>query len=78
CGPVSFIGLAVPHIARLLIPVSDHRILLPSTILMGAVVALACNLFCVLPGGGGIIPLNAVTPIIGSPVIIYIIMRNRS
>ena len=78
CGPVSFIGLAVPHIARLLIPVSDHRILLPSTVLMGAVVALACNLFCVLPGGGGIIPLNAVTPIIGSPVIIYIIMRNRS
>lgn len=77
CGPVSFIGLAVPHIARLLVPTSDHRVLLPSTVLMGAIVALACNLFCVIPAGGGMIPLNAVTPIIGAPVIIYIIMRNR-
>lgn len=77
CGPVSFIGLAVPHIARLLIATDDHRVLMPFTIVMGAVIALGCNLLCVLPANGGIIPLNAVTPIVGAPVIIYIILRGR-
>lgn len=77
CGPVSFVGLAVPHIVRLLLPTSDHGILMPATILMGAIVALVCNLLCVLPWGGGMMPLNAVTPIIGAPMVIYIIMRKR-
>ncbi len=77
CGPVAFIGLAVPHIARLLLHTDNHRSLLPATILSGAVVALACNLLCVLPGESGVIPLNAVTPLIGAPVIIYIIVKAR-
>ena len=77
CGPVSFIGLAVPHIVRLFIRVSDHRVLVPVTMAMGAVVALGCNLLCVLPAGGELLPLNAVTPIIGAPVVIYIILRNQ-
>lgn len=77
CGPVAFIGLAVPHVARLLLGTANHRSLLPVTILCGGVVALLCNLLCVLPGESGIIPLNAVTPIVGAPVIIYVIVRQR-
>ncbi len=75
CGPVAFIGLAVPHIARMVIGTENHRQLLPTTILMGGIVALVCNIISVLPGDAGIIPLNAVTPLIGAPVIIYVIMR---
>ena len=77
CGPVAFIGLAVPHIARLLLTTDNHRVLLPATILCGAVVALICNLICFLPGESGVIPLNAVTPLIGAPVIIYVIACKR-
>lgn len=76
CGPVSFIGLAVPHIARLFVGTEDHRILLPATLLTGAAIALLCNIICVLPQQM-IIPLNAVTPLFGAPVIIYIILRRR-
>lgn len=76
CGPVAFIGLAVPHIVRLLITTDNHRQLLPATLLCGAVVALICNLICYLPGERGVIPLNAVTPLIGAPVIIYVIARS--
>ena len=77
CGPVSFIGLAVPHIARLVLGSSNHKILLPVTILIGAVIALICNLLCVLPGEAGIIPLNAITPVLGAPVIIYVIVNQK-
>ena len=77
CGPVSFIGLAVPHIARLLLGTSNHNSLLPVTLLSGSVVALLCNLICILPGESGIIPLNAVTPVLGAPVIIYVIINQR-
>ena len=77
CGPVSFIGLAVPHIARLLLGTSNHNSLLPVTLLTGSAVALLCNLICILPGESGIIPLNAVTPVLGAPVIIYVIINQR-
>ncbi len=77
CGPVAFIGLAVPHIARLLLTTDNHRQLLPATLLCGSVVALVCNLICYLPGESGVIPLNAVTPLIGAPVSIYVIARKR-
>lgn len=77
CGPISFIGLAVPHIARLLLGTDNHQTLLPLTMLTGAAVALLCNIICVLPGDAGIIPLNAVTPLIGAPVVIYVIARGR-
>lgn len=77
CGPIAFIGLAVPHIARMILNTDDHRQLLPGTIITGAAVALVCNLICALPGENGVIPLNAVTPIMGAPVIIYVIMRRR-
>ncbi len=77
CGPISFIGLAVPHMARLLLGTSNHNILLPITLLTGGVIALVCNLICVLPGEAGIIPLNAVTPVLGAPIIIYVIINQR-
>ena len=78
CGPVAFIGLAVPHMVRLLLHTDNHRSLLPATILMGSIVALVCSLLCVMPGESGVIPLNAVTPLIGAPVIIYVIAKGRN
>ena len=77
CGPVSFIGLAVPHIARLMLGTSNHNSLLPVTLLTGSAVALLCSLICILPGESGIIPLNAVTPVLGAPVILYVIVNQR-
>ena len=77
CGPVSFIGLAVPHIARLIFRTDNHRLLLPATLLCGAAVALLCNIICYLPGESGIVPLGAVTPLMGAPVIIYIIVKGK-
>lgn len=76
CGPVAFIGLAVPHIARLLTRTADHLTLMPVTIVMGAVVALMCNVISVLPQHS-VLPLNAVTPLFGAPVIIYIILKRN-
>lgn len=77
CGPIAFIGLAVPHIARMLLKTDNHRYLIPGTILSGASISLLCNIICILPGDNGIIPLNAVTPIMGAPVIIYVIIKGR-
>lgn len=77
CGPISFIGLAIPHIARLLFRTDNHQILLPGTVLTGAAIALLCNFICFLLGEMGVIPLNAVTPLIGAPVIIYVIIQRR-
>lgn len=76
CGPITFVGLAVPHIARLICRTSDHRTLLPATILCGALIAVLCNIACALPTNI-IIPINAVTPLFGAPVIIYILIRRR-
>ena len=78
CGPVSFIGLAVPHIARMILNTDNHKSLMPATILTGAAVAMVCNIITVLPGNAGIIPLNAVTPLMGAPVIIYVIITQKN
>ena len=77
CGPILFIDLAVPPVARMLLGTSNHKSLLPVTMLLGGGVALLCNLLCILPGDAGIIPLNAITPMIGAPVIIYVLMTQR-
>ncbi len=76
CGPVSFIGLAVPHIARMIFRTADHRVIVPGCILTGAVVGLLCNLICILPEDI-VLPLNGVTPLIGVPVILYVIFKER-
>ena len=75
CGPVSFIGLAVPHIVRLLYRRADHRLLIPATILWGGNVALLALLLTRLPGERGALPLAAVTPLIGVPVVFYILTK---
>ena len=77
CGPISFIGLAVPHMARLLLGTGNHRSLMPTTILCGSLIALLCNLISTLPGDNGLLPLNSITPIIGAPIIIYVIVSRR-
>ncbi|MDD6210450.1 MAG: iron ABC transporter permease [Bacteroidales bacterium] len=78
CGPISFIGLAVPHVARLMIKTSNFKRLLPVTLLTGANIALLCNQLTILPGGNGILlPLNAITPLFGAPIILYVILSRR-
>ena len=77
CGPVSFIGLAVPHLARLFLRTADHRLLLPFSAVLGANVAMLALLLSHLPGERGTIPLAAITPLIGVPVVLYILLRNR-
>ena len=78
CGPISFIGLAVPHLARLILGTNNHKSLMPVTILMGITIALLCNLISALPGDKGLIPLNAITPFIGAPVILYVLLRGNN
>lgn len=78
CGPIMFLGLAVPHICRGLFSTADHRILLPSTMLAGATLALLCNLIARLPGMEGALPINSVTALIGAPVVCSVLFkRNR-
>lgn len=77
CGPIGFIGLIVPHIARLLLRTSSHIWILGGTALCGSAIMLLCQLISVMPRSS-IIPINAITPIIGAPIIIYIIVnRNK-
>lgn len=77
CGPIAFIGLAVPHMARLVTHTDNHRLLLPAVIMLGAAVALLCNLITTMPADGTMLPLNAITPLIGAPIIIYVILRKK-
>lgn len=78
CGPVAFIALAVPHVARLVSGSAGHRHLLPMTIVMGSATALLCNVITTLPRDGVVLPLNAVTPFVGVPVIVYVLISKRS
>jgi len=78
CGPISFIGLVVPHIARMLTGTDNHRHLLPVTLLSGACIATLCSILTVWPGSNSLLPLSAITPIIGAPVIIYVIVNRRN
>ena len=77
CGPIMFIGLAVPHLARALFRTSDHRMLIPATMLCGAALALMCNLIARMPGFEGALPVNSVTALVGAPVIAAVLFRRR-
>ena len=77
CGPVMFIGLAVPHLCRAIFRSSDHRILMPGTLLAGASLALFCNLIARMPGFEGALPVNSVTALVGAPVIASVLFRRR-
>lgn len=74
CGPITFLGLAVPHLARLSTGCHNHRQLLPTTMLIGSMLALLCNLLSTLPSGS-LIPINVITPCIGAPIVILIILK---
>ncbi|MGF7121406.1 iron chelate uptake ABC transporter family permease subunit [Rhodococcus sp. BE178] len=77
CGPIAFLGIAVPHLTRLALGTSDHRVLLPGAVLMGAAVSLLCSVVAQLPGRDGVLPLNVVTALVGAPVVILVLMRSR-
>lgn len=77
CGPIMFLGLAVPHICRGLFRTSDHRVLLPASLFAGASLALVCNLVARLPGFEGALPINSVTSLIGAPVALYVLLRKK-
>jgi iron complex transport system permease protein len=77
CGPIAFVGIAVPHLARLLAGTSDHRVLLPATVLVGAVTMLACTIVSHPAGSETVIPLNVVTSLVGAPVVIAVLLRSR-
>ncbi len=77
CGPIMFIGLAVPHLARALFRTSDHRLLMPATMLCGAILALVCSLIARIPGFEGALPVNSVTALVGAPVIGVVLFSRR-
>ena len=77
CGPIAFIGLAVPHLSRVAFGTSDHRVLLPGVVLMGALVAVACGIASHVPGNEAVLPVNAITAAIGAPVVITVLIRSR-
>jgi len=78
CGPIGFIGIAVPHIVRIIFKTSDHKILIPGTILMGGAIMLVSDIISQLPGSESVLPVNAVTSLIGIPVVIWVILRKRN
>lgn len=77
CGPIAFVGLAVPHLIKILVPTHNHRILVPAVMAGGAVLLLFCDIIAQLPGGNTILPVNAITSLIGAPVVIWVILKNK-
>lgn len=77
CGPIIFLGLAVPHLCRTMFRTSDHRILMPASLLMGGAMALVCNLIARMPGFEGALPVNSVTALVGAPVVISVLFNKR-
>ncbi|MGQ0602817.1 MAG: iron chelate uptake ABC transporter family permease subunit [Anaerolineales bacterium] len=77
CGPVGFIGVAVPHLCRSIFNTGDHRVLVPTSILLGATVALLADVIAQLPGGQQVLPVNVITALFGVPVILWVLVRQR-
>jgi cobalamin transport system permease protein len=77
CGPIGFIGIAVPHVARIIFRTSDHKILIPGTLLAGGIIMLISDIVSQLPGSDNILPVNSITALIGIPVVIWVILRNQ-
>ena len=78
CGPIGFVGIAIPHITRSLLGTSNHRVLIPATCLTGTVLLLLCDVIAQLPGTQTVIPINIVTSLLGAPVVIWIIIRRNN
>ena len=77
CGPITFLGLAVPHLCRGIFRTSDHRVLMPASLLAGAALALLCNLVARMPGFEGALPVNSVTSLVGAPVVVSVLFKKR-
>jgi iron complex transport system permease protein len=77
CGPIGFIGIAVPHVVRLLFNTANHRILIPGTILMGAGVLLVGDIISTIPGSDIVLPINSVTALMGIPIVVWLVVKNR-
>jgi len=78
CGPIGFLGIAAPHLCRFLYKTADHRVLLPACAVLGAIIALLADLAARLPGMSGSLPLNSVTALLGAPVVIAALLRQRN
>ena len=78
CGPIGFVGLAVPHLTRALLRTSDHRVLLPATGLAGAALVLGCDCLAQLPGSSTALPINVITSLLGAPVVLWLVLRSRN
>lgn len=78
CGPIGFVGIAVPHLTRSLMGTNDHRVLIPATLLMGAILLLACDIIAQVPGSTTTLPISAVTSMVGSPVVIWVIIQRKN
>ena len=78
CGPIGFVGVAVPHLARSLLGTNEHRVLIPATLLLGAILLLACDIVAQVPGSSTTLPISAVTSMIGSPVVIWVIIQRKN
>lgn len=77
CGPIAFVGLSIPHLARILAHTDNHRILIPTSALLGSLCTLLCLLISSMPNDGRLLPINALTPLFGVPVIIYVLLRKN-
>ncbi|MBT4413534.1 MAG: iron ABC transporter permease [Polaribacter sp.] len=77
-GPIAFVGLAVPHIARMLFSSSNHKILIPSTAIIGAIVLLICDSIAQLPTSEFTLPINAITSLFGAPIVIWLLIRKKT
>ena len=77
CGPIAFVGLAVPHLTKLIIKTHNHRILLPAVTISGAILMLFCDIIAQLPGSSYVLPINAITALIGAPVVIWIVLKAK-
>lgn len=78
CGPIGFVGIAVPHLTRSLLGTNEHRVLIPGTLLMGALLLLACDIIAQVPGTTTTLPISAVTSMVGSPVVIWVIIQRKN
>jgi iron complex transport system permease protein len=77
CGPIAFLGIAIPHLARGVFRTSDHRVLVPAAVLLGAILALVCGIVAQMPGRNVVLPLNAATALLGAPVVTWVLLRMR-
>lgn len=78
CGPIGFVGIAVPHLTRSLLGTNEHRVLVPGTLLMGAMLLLCCDIIAQMPGSTATLPISAVTSMVGSPVVIWVIIQRKN